>query len=48
MKQHLIVIEGLDGSGKGTQTKQLCRALERLEIPFRHLTFRIIRNLLLP
>ena len=39
MKQHLIVIEGLDGSGKGTQTKQLCCALERLEIPFRHLTF---------
>ena len=29
MKYPFIVIEGLDGSGKATQTNQLCKALEQ-------------------
>ena len=29
MKHPFIVIEGLDGSGKATQTNQLCKALEQ-------------------
>ena len=39
MKHPFIVIEGLDGSGKATQTNQLCKALEQKQIKYRHLTF---------
>ena len=35
----LIVIEGLDGSGKATQTALLCKALEEMGIRYRHITF---------
>ena len=35
----LIVLEGLDGSGKGTQTALLAQALERRGIPLRQVTF---------
>lgn len=34
----LIVIEGLDGSGKGTQTALLCNALERTGVPCRKIS----------
>ena len=39
MKHPFIVIEGLDGSGKATQTNQLCKALKQKQIKYRHLTF---------
>ena len=35
----LIVIEGLDGSGKATQTKLLCDKLSRLDIEYTKLSF---------
>ena len=35
----LIVLEGLDGSGKATQTKLLAQALEGRGLPLRQLTF---------
>ena len=35
----LIVLEGLDGSGKGTQTKLLAESLEGRGVPLRHVTF---------
>ena len=39
VKGQLIVIEGLDGSGKATQTELLCHALQKEEIPYRHISF---------
>lgn len=39
MRQTVFVIEGLDGSGKATQTKLLCKALADRGIPCRHVTF---------
>ena len=33
MKQVMLVIEGLDGSGKATQTQKLMERLERLNRP---------------
>ena len=39
MKHPFIVIEGLDGSGKATQTNQLCKALKQKQLTYRHLTF---------
>lgn len=38
-KGKLFVIEGLDGSGKGTQTKILFEALQAQGLPVRRLTF---------
>ena len=35
----LIVLEGLDGSGKATQTKLLCEALRNEGLPCRHVSF---------
>ncbi len=35
----LIVLEGLDGSGKATQTGLLCRRLEAEGIPVNHISF---------
>lgn len=35
----LLVIEGLDGSGKATQTRLLCSKLEQLGVRYRHITF---------
>ena len=35
----LIVLEGLDGSGKATQTGLLCRRLEAEGIPVKHISF---------
>lgn len=35
----LIVIEGIDGSGKSTQFKKLCARLEAENVPFRRLVF---------
>ena len=39
MSGKLIVIEGLDGSGKATQTDLLCRELSRRGIRHRHISF---------
>ncbi len=39
MKRPLIVLEGLDGSGKATQTAQLCNVLEQRGTPHRRLQF---------
>lgn len=39
MKGKLIVIEGLDGSGKATQTALLCEKLESLGIEYDHFSF---------
>ncbi|MDD5953293.1 MAG: thymidylate kinase [Oscillospiraceae bacterium] len=39
MERHLFVIEGLDGSGKATQTNLLQAALEEQGIPCRHVSF---------
>lgn len=39
MKGKLIVIEGLDGSGKATQTALLCDVLQQDGKPVRHITF---------
>lgn len=38
-KRNLIVIEGLDGSGKGTQTALLCRRIEQNSRNLRHISF---------
>ena len=35
----LVVIEGLDGSGKATQTTRLCEGLERQGTPYRKVSF---------
>lgn len=35
----LVVLEGLDGSGKGTQTKLLAQALTQRGVPLRQVTF---------
>lgn len=35
----LIVMEGLDGSGKATQTALLCDALQARGVPLRHISF---------
>lgn len=35
----LIALDGLDGSGKETQTKLLLQALEEMKIPYRYLSF---------
>ena len=35
----LIVIEGLDGSGKATQTKLLCDRLSKLDIEYTKMSF---------
>ncbi len=35
----LVVIEGLDGSGKATQTTRLCEVLERQGTPYRKVSF---------
>ena len=39
MNGKLIVIEGLDGSGKATQTALLCEKLNQLAIPFEKLSY---------
>ena len=39
MSGKLIVLEGLDGSGKATQTKLLCDALSEQSIKLRHISF---------
>lgn len=39
MKGKLIVLEGLDGSGKATQAALLCSSLERLGYRVRHISF---------
>lgn len=39
MSGRLIVLEGLDGCGKATQTKLLCQALEARGIPVCHISF---------
>ncbi len=39
MRRNLFVIEGLDGSGKATQARLLCQALERRGIACRHVSF---------
>jgi len=39
MKGKLIVLEGLDGSGKATQATLLCDALEKLGRKVRHISF---------
>lgn len=38
-KRNLIVIEGLDGSGKGTQTALLCNQIEQSGHALRHISF---------
>ncbi len=38
-KGFLIAVDGTDGSGKGTQTRLLCEALEQNGIPFRYIDF---------
>ena len=35
----LIIFEGLDGSGKGTQTELLCKTLKEKGKPYRQITF---------
>lgn len=35
----LVVLEGLDGSGKATQTARLCRALQKAGCAYRHISF---------
>ena len=39
MGGRLIVIEGLDGSGKGTQAAMLCEALSARGLPVRKVSF---------
>lgn len=39
MESKIIVIEGLDGSGKATQTKRLAQALAARGLPVKQLTF---------
>lgn len=39
MDSKLIVLEGLDGSGKSTQFDLLCQYLTDKNIPFRHISF---------
>ena len=39
MNGKLIVMEGLDGSGKATQAKELARALQSQGLPVRQITF---------
>ncbi len=39
MKPLLIAIDGLDGSGKETQTKLILKLLEEKSIPYRYLSF---------
>lgn len=39
MQGNLIVIEGIDGSGKSTQYKKLCERLEKEAVEFRKIVF---------
>ena len=39
MSGRLLVVEGLDGSGKATQTALLCRALEEMGNKVRRVSF---------
>ena len=39
MKGKLIIIEGLDGSGKSTQMQLLCQRAEQLGKPVRRVKF---------
>ena len=43
MAGKLIVIEGLDGSGKATQAKRLAAALQKRGQPVREISFPIMR-----
>lgn len=45
MKSKIIVIEGLDGSGKATQTKILCENFPLSEKRSQSLNFRIMKVL---
>jgi len=40
----LIVIEGIDGTGKSTQYERLCQALLEKNVPFRHLSFPVYED----
>ena len=44
MKGTLIVLEGLDGSGKATQAQALCERLEAMGLPVRKLSFPVYES----
>ena len=44
MKGTLIVLEGLDGSGKATQAQALCQRMEGMGLPVRKLSFPVYES----